>query len=99
MDGRKGKVDKLLCSKDREVWLVEIIVIKSGQKLKLQRPINKLYPFECSTDKGKLKLTFVKDEGTKMIKVTGGVYWTRRPSLINEVWTLHLLLKNTWHSL
>ena len=50
------------------------IAIKNRRKFKWQRPRNRLYPFECSTDKDKLKFKFVKDEGTKLIKVAEGVY-------------------------
>ena len=72
MDWRIRKIDKLLCSKDGEVRSAEIIVIKNERKLKLRRPINKLYPSECSTDKDKMKSKFVKDEDTKMIKMAAG---------------------------
>ena len=71
-DWRIGKIDELFCSKDAEEWSAGIIVIKNGRKLKLLRSINKLYSFECSTDKEEMKLKFVMDEGTKMIKVGGG---------------------------
>ena len=74
MDRRIGKIDKLLCSKDGEVRSAEIIVIKNGRKLKLQIPVNKLYPCECTADKDEIKWRFVKNEGTKMIEVAGGVY-------------------------
>ena len=42
-------------------------MITNGWKLKLQRPIKKLYPSECSTDKDEIELRYVKGEGTKMI--------------------------------
>ena len=70
IDWRIGKIDKLLCSKAGEIWSAEI-VIKNGRKLKLWRPVNKLYPSECSMDKDEIRLRFVKDEGTKMTKVVG----------------------------
>ena len=73
MDWRIGKIDELLYSKDGEVRSAEIIVIKNGWKLKLRRPVDKLYPFECCKDKDEIKLRFVKDEDTKMIKVAGGL--------------------------
>lgn len=69
MDWRLGKIGKLLCSEKGEVRSAEIIIIKNGRKLKLQRAVNKLYPFECSTGKDKMKLKFVKDNDTKMIKL------------------------------
>lgn len=69
MDWRLGKIGKLLCSEKGEVRSAEIIIIKNGRKLKLQRAVNKLYPFECSTGKDKVKLKFVKDNDTKMIKL------------------------------
>ena len=69
MDWRLGKIGKLLCSEKGEVQSAEIIIIKNGRKLKLQRAVNKLYPFECSTGKDKMKLKFVKDNDTKMIKL------------------------------
>ena len=76
MAWRIRKIDKLLviCSKDGEIRSAEIIVIKNGRKLKLGRPVNKLHPFECSTDKDEIGLGFVRDEGIKMIKVAWGVY-------------------------
>lgn len=69
MDWRLGKIGKLLCSEKGEVRSAEIIIIKNGRKLKLQRAVNKLYPFECSTGKDKMKLKFVKDNDTKKIKL------------------------------
>ena len=74
MTWRIRKIDKLLRSKDGEIRSAEIIVIKNGRKLNLGRPVNKLYPFECSTDKDEIGLGFVRDEGTKTIKVAWGVY-------------------------
>ena len=92
MDWRLGKIGKLLCSEKGEVRSAEIIIIKNGRKLKLQRAVNKLYPFECSTGKDKMKLKFVKDNDTKMIKLWGGVFWIRRLCLNSVVWALSLCL-------
>ena len=74
MDWRIGKIDKLLCSKDGEVPSEDIVVIKNGQKLKLQRSTKNLYPFEWSTDKDEVKLKFAKNEDIKMMRVVLCVY-------------------------
>ena len=75
LDWKIGKINKLLCSNNGEVRSAEDIVINRGWKIELRRPINKLYPFEYSTEKYKVKLNFVKDEGNKAMPK--GVYWIR----------------------
>ena len=85
MDWRIGKIDELFCSEDGEVRSAEIAVKINGRKLKLRRPINKLYPFKCSTDKDEVKLKFVKDEGTKVIEIAGKCVELEGLNLLKEV--------------
>ena len=43
-----GRVNKLIISKDDKCRTAEEVIITNGKQLKLERPVNKLYPIESS---------------------------------------------------
>ena len=73
MDWKIGKIEELIQSKDGEIRSAKIVTITNGKKSYMRRPINKLYPIESNIEDEEVKLKFVNDSDTKIIKGAGGV--------------------------